>query len=132
MRKIVVAMTVLLTVTGLALVMAGWVGAEWRDGSLVALAHIWGGLFFLVIFPLYAWDHIMAHRNRLRSWGGLSISGVVQSTAAAVIILSGVVLYLYGDQTWNGLRNLHHWPTYPLVAALAAHYLSPKGRKKQD
>ena len=30
------------------------------------------------------------------------------------------------DQVWRALRALHHWTTYLLLAALAAHFLSPK------
>ena len=126
MRKIVVGMTLLLAVTGVALVVAGAFGREWRGGSLVSLVHIWGGLFFAVIFPLYAWDHIQANRRWLRAWSWVSASGVVQAAAAVLIILTGITLYLYGAQAWAWLRDLHHWPTYPLVAALAVHYLSPK------
>lgn len=123
-------MTVLLTVTGVALVLGAALGYEWRGGSLASLAHIWGGLFFVVIFPLYAWDHIKANRRRLREWSGISVSGAIQTAAALIIILSGILLYLYGDQAWPWLRQLHHWPTYLLAASLAAHFLSPKRRRR--
>ena len=142
MRKIVVAMTVLLTCTGLLLAFGGVIGLEIGVGNgtgngtgkgivkWLSIAHIWGGLLFLVIFPLYAWDHISTNRAMLRRFVPLTLSGVIQTTSAVALILTGVVLFLYGAQAWLALRQWHHWLTYPLAGALMLHFLLPKGRWK--
>ena len=138
MRKIVVAMTVLLTLSGLLLTFGGPIGLEIGAGNgtgkgivkWLSIAHIWGGLLFLVIFPLYAWDHISTNRAMLRRFVPLTLSGVIQTTSAVALILTGVVLFLYGAQAWLALRQWHHWLTYPLAGALTLHFLLPKGRWK--
>ena len=126
MRKIVLALIAVLTVTGLPIAY-GWIASAhggWE--KITVLAHIWAGVFFLVAFPLYAWDHIGTNRRWLRRVAGVTASGLVQGTAGALLILSGVLLLLYGEQVWLALRGFHHWVTYLLLLALAAHYLSPK------
>jgi hypothetical protein len=131
MRKIVLIMIAGLTLTGLPIAY-GWIAgtsvASGRGGweQAGALAHLWGGVFFIVIFPLYAWDHITTNRRWLSRLAGVTVSGLGQLTVGVLLILSGVLLFLYGDQVWRALRVFHHWLTYPLLAALAAHFLSPK------
>ena len=127
MRKIVVALTVLLTCSGLLLTFGESIGLEIRAVQWVSIGHIWGGVFFLVVFPLYAWDHISTNRAMLRRFVPLTLSGVVQTASAIVLILTGVVLFLYGGQAWLALRQWHHWVTYPLAGALTLHFLLPKG-----
>ncbi len=126
MRKIVLIMVAGLTLTGVPITF-GWMAGShggWEKAGV--LAHIWGGVFFVVIFPLYAWDHIGANRQWLRRFAGVTVSGLTQLTMGALLILSGGLLLLYGDQVWQALRAFHHWLTYPLLTALVAHYLSPK------
>ncbi len=126
MRKIVLILIAGLTLTGLPIAY-GWIASGhggWEQGAV--LAHIWGGVFFLVAFPLYAWDHIGGHRQWLRRLAAVTVSGLSQLTLGALLIVSGVLLLLYGEQVWRALREFHHWLTYPLLAALATHFLSPK------
>ncbi len=126
MRNIVVGMTIVLSLSGLAL----WFGAPGDRGvgwaKAVSLAHIWIGSFFLVLFPLYAWDHVSHNRAWLRRFAGVTVSGVVQGLAAVLLVVSGAVLLLYGNQVWVTLRAAHYYLTYPLAAALGVHYLSRK------
>jgi hypothetical protein len=126
MRRLVLLTIVVLTATGLP-VAFGWLPPP-RPGwsKAIVLLHLWGGVFFLVIFPLYAWDHISANRRWLRRLAGVTVSGAVQALSGALLIGSGVLLLLYGDQVWQALRAWHHELTYPLLAALAVHYLSRK------
>ena len=126
MRKIVLILIAGLTLTGLPLAYGWIVGGHSAGERAVLLAHIWGGVGFLVAFPLYAWDHIGTNRHWLRRVAPVTASGLGQLTLGALLILSGVVLLAYGDQVWPALRAFHHWVTYGLLAALAAHYLSPK------
>lgn len=126
MRKIVLIMIAGLTLTG-APIAYGWIAGShggWQQAGV--LAHLWGGVFFIVIFPLYAWDHIGTNRHWLRRPAWVTVSGLGQLTAGALLLLSGGLLLLYGDQVWRALRVFHHWLTYPLLLALAVHYLSPK------
>ncbi len=126
MRKIVLILTALLAATGLALTFYAAMGLDpgWRKG--LSLAHIWGGVFFLVMFSLYAWDHISANRRWLRRTAPVTFTGVAQAAAAAVIILTGLVLLLYGNVAWPLLRAAHHWLTYLLLASIGLHFLSKK------
>ena len=126
MRKLVIALVLILGVSGLVLVFGapGRTGAGWA--KFVSLTHIWLGFFFLVLFPLYAWDHISHNRAWLRRVGGVTLSGAVQTVCAALLILTGVVLLLYGDQVWPRLRFAHHVLTYPLLASIGLHFLSRK------
>jgi hypothetical protein len=126
MRKIVLILIAALTLTGLPIAY-GWIASGhggWEQ--VTVLAHIWGGVFFIVVFPLYAWDHIGTNRHWLRRVATVTVTGLGQLTVGGLLILSGVLLLLYGDQVWQALRAFHHWITYPLLAALVAHFLSPK------
>lgn len=126
MRKILLLLTFALTVSGLPIAY-GWIaGVHGGWEKAIVLAHIWAGLFFLVIFPLYAWDHISTNKHWLRRVAWVTASGLTQLTAGALLALTGAVLLLYGNQVWQALLAFHHWVTYALLAALAAHYLSPK------
>ncbi|HEX7929188.1 MAG TPA: hypothetical protein VF678_16450 [bacterium] len=126
MRKILLALIALLTVTGLPLAF-GWIAAShggWEKA--VVLVHIWGGVGFIVVFPLYAWDHIRTNRHWLERTAGVTASGLGQLTVGVLLILSGVLLLAYGSQVWQALRDFHHAFTYFLLVALAGHFLSPK------
>jgi len=127
MRKLLLLLIVALTATGLALTygagarpLAGWAKA-------MSLAHIWGGFFFLVLFPLYAWDHVSHNRRWLRVPALVTFSGAMEVGSGALLILTGVVVLMYGDQVWEALRQAHHWLTYLLVPAIGLHFLARKG-----
>lgn len=126
MRKIVLLVAGLLAATGLPLTFfsADQLSGGWRKAF--SLFHTWAGVLFLVVFALYAWDHISARRRWLRILARVTVSGLTQTAASLVIIASGVVLLLYGDQAWLALRAAHHWLTYLLAASIVLHYLSPK------
>ena len=126
MRKALLLLIALLVLTGVPLVwaLAGEGAPGWRKA--LALAHIWGGFFFLVVFPLYAWDHISGHRAWLRIRAWVTVSGLTQLVTGSLLLLSGFVLLIYQSQAWGALRSLHHWLTYALLAALGAHFLARK------
>ncbi len=126
MRQIVVAMVVALTLTGVAVRFGPATGLPEGWVRWLSLLHYWGGVGFLVAFPLYAWDHVKGNRRWLRALRLVTASGVLQLTAAAVLILSGLVLLAYGTAAWELARSIHHWATYPLAVALLLHYLAPK------
>ncbi|MCH8842246.1 MAG: hypothetical protein IID61_04630 [SAR324 cluster bacterium] len=126
MRKLLLLLIGFLSATGVLLVFRDewpWVAGQERWFSLL---HIWGGLFFLVMFPLYAWDHVSTHRHWLRVMAGVTLSGATQLLAASVLILTGLVWLIYGEAAWALLRAVHHGLTYLLLASLAGHFLSPK------
>jgi hypothetical protein len=126
MRKALLLLIVLLVLTGVPLVwaLAGEGAPAWRKA--LALAHIWGGFFFLVVFPLYAWDHIRTNRAWLRVWAWVTVSGLTQLVTGSLLLLSGLVLLIYQSQAWDALRTLHHWLTYVLFAALLTHFVARK------
>lgn len=126
MRKLVILLTVILAISGVSLILArqSELPPEWLKG--ISLLHTWGGNFFLVVFPLYAWDHISGNRRWLRRVSLVSISGVVQTATAVLLILTGALLLLYGGEIWPNLRALHHWLTYVLAAALIVHKIVRK------
>jgi len=125
-RKIVVSLIAALTVTGLLVGFGGPLGLTKDLARGVSLVHYWLGLLFLVMFPLYAWDHIRANRRWLRRLRLLPLSGEGQAISAALLILTGLVLIAYGVQAWAFARHLHHWLTYVLAGSLALHYLARK------
>ncbi len=125
MRKLVVLSCVLLSVSGLLLVYSDWL--PWvKQNTVTALLHIWIGFFFVVIFPMYSWDHILRHRNRLHKWSWVSTTGIIQLAAALGLIGSGIVLLLYGTDTLALPRDLHELLTYILAVSLILHSFAPK------
>jgi len=125
-RKLVVLATLLLALSGLLLTFAQLTDPQAGARKAVALAHIWVGVAYLVIFPLYAWDHIRTNRRWLTVLRALTVSGLTQLTGGIVLLATGLVLLAYGGAFLRGVRDVHLWATYPLVAALAWHWLSPK------
>jgi len=125
-RKILLGVTFTLTATGILVWFSPSSEARGVAQKIFALAHIWLGVAYLVVFPLYAWDHVSKNRHWLTAWRSLTASGVLQLTSGALILQTGLVLLLYGGAFVLGLRSLHFWLTFPLVAGLAWHYLSPK------
>jgi hypothetical protein len=126
MRKLVVASTLLLAGSGLLIAYALWPGAQGSAQKAAVLAHIWLGVAYLVVFPLYAWDHVSTNRRWLKVLRPLTVSGLLQLSCGTVLLLTGLVLLAYGGALLRGLRAAHHWLTYPLLAALLWHWLSPK------
>jgi len=64
MRRLVIASACFLIVTGLILTWQDSLPIDEED-LFISLLHIWVGFFFIVIFPMYAIDHLNAHRSRL-------------------------------------------------------------------
>lgn len=128
MRKLVVLLTLLLGASGILLVLMRQLapGAEWV--RWFSLLHTWGGNFFLVLLPLYAWDHISTNRAWLRVPSLVTATGIAQTLAAVLLMATGVLLLLYGAGVWPAVRQTHHWLTYVLGAALLLHALSRKHR----
>lgn len=126
MRKLLVSATLLLSVSGLLIAYARLPDPQAGIQKLTALAHIWLGVAYLVIFPLYTWEHISKNRRWLKVFRSLTASGLLQLSCGILVLLTGIVLLAYGGAFLRGLRTLHHWVTYPLLAALVWHYFSPK------
>ena len=126
MRGIVIGLVVLLSVTGLLVGFGGPLALSHDLTRFLSLVHYWGGLLFLVMFPLYAWDHIRANRRWLVRPRLVTASGALQTLCTALLILSGLVLIAYGREAWALARSLHHWLTYAVGASVALHYLAPK------
>ncbi|MBI4083187.1 MAG: hypothetical protein HY423_11315 [Candidatus Lambdaproteobacteria bacterium] len=128
MRKLLLAIIAILGASGVALVMLPARSTEPGWAKSLSLLHIWGGYFFIVAFPLYAWDHVARNRAWLRVAALVTFTGTVQLLSGAVLILTGIVLLLYGNASWPALRSAHHLLTYLLLVSVALHFLSPKQR----
>lgn len=126
MRKIILVLIVLLSITGLGVGFKGWLGLDPDLSHGLSLVHYWMGLLFLVVFPLYAYDHISHHRRWLRRARLVTFSGGVQATAGALLILTGLVLIAYGVQSWLVARHVHNWLTYVILGSVLLHYTARK------
>ncbi|MGK5091994.1 hypothetical protein WDW89_08270 [Deltaproteobacteria bacterium TL4] len=116
MRKIIVMSSLFLTLSGFVLLYRTEI--VWESSvSLMSVLHLWTGMFFIVIFPMYTWDHV----RTLKQLSWISFSGVVQWVAGIVLILSGVVLMLYGAESLSLPTKIHTIFTFVLISGLIVH-----------
>ena len=120
MRKLVVLICIFLIISGLLLSFPEW-NLWFEHEELLVLFHIWLGLFFMVIFPMYAWDHIRTHRHRLKSLTPVSFTGGSQLMAGIGLILSGLILLLYSSGGLRLASDSHEILTYVLILTLIFH-----------
>jgi hypothetical protein len=131
MRKLVVGSSIFLILSGFVLSwnlvsMQSLVPLDEED-LFVSLLHIWVGFFFIVIFPMYAWDHIYTHRRRLRQFSWTLLSGSLQLLSGIGLVLTGIILLFYGDAL-ELPTSLHYGLTFVLVVSILAHFWVPKNR----
>ena len=125
MRKLVVLICVFLIISGLLLSFPEWnLWLEYQE--LLVLFHIWLGFFFMVVFPMYAWDHIRTHRQRLKTVSLISLTGGVQFLTGIGLIFSGLILMLYGSEGLILASNSHELLTYALILTLIFHSRSSR------
>ena len=97
-----------------------------KESSVTSLLHIWAGVFFIVIFPMYAWDHIRGHADRLRKLTMVMASGILQFFTGLGLIISGIILFLYGVDALDLPREIHLVLTFVLSVSLIMHKISRK------
>ena len=97
-----------------------------EESTAVSILHIWAGIFFIVIFPLYSWDHIKGHSDRLRKISLVSATGVLQFFTGMGLIISGIPLLLYSVDVLEFPRYIHLILTFVLVLSLLLHKFSEK------
>ena len=125
MRKLVVLICVFLIISGLLLSFQEWnLWLEYQE--LLVLFHIWLGFFFMVVFPMYAWDHIRTHRQRLKTLSLISLTGGVQFLTGIGLIFSGLILMLYGSEGLILASNSHELLSYALILTLIFHSRSSR------
>ncbi|SVC88598.1 uncharacterized protein METZ01_LOCUS341452 [marine metagenome] len=125
MRKLIVLICVFLIISGLLLSFPEWnLWLEYQ--ALLVLFHIWLGFFFMVVFPMYAWDHIRTHRQRLKTLSLISLTGGVQFLTGFGLIFSGLILMLYGSEGLILASNSHELLTYALILTLIFHSRSSR------
>ena len=125
LRKLVVLSCVFLIISGIMLAyseLLPWV----KESSVTSLLHIWAGVFFIVIFPMYAWDHIRGHADRLRKLTLVMASGILQFFTGLGLIISGIILFLYGVDALDLPREIHLVLTFVLAVSLIMHKISRK------
>ena len=99
----------------------------WTEESTAAsLLHIWAGIFFIVIFPLYSWDHIRGHSNRLKKISVVTATGILQFFSGMGLIFSGIPLLLYSADVIDFPREIHLILTFVLALSLILHKISEK------
>ena len=99
----------------------------WAEKSTaVSLLHIWAGIFFIVIFPLYSWDHIKGHSDRLRKISLVTATGILQFFSGMGLIVSGIPLLLYSADVLDFPREIHLILTFILALSLILHKISEK------
>jgi len=125
MRKLIVLICVFLIISGLLLSFPEWnLWLEYQE--LLVLFHIWLGFFFMVVFPMYAWDHIRTHRQRLKTLSLISLTGGGQFLTGIGLIFSGLILMLYGSDGLILASNSHELLTYALILTLIFHSRSSR------
>ena len=97
-----------------------------ENSTTLYLLHLWIGLVFVVIFPIYSWDHIKKNLDRLKKINLLSISGIIQLIAGLVLIISGLPLLLYGTDVFELASITHLIFTFVLAICLIFHKISRK------
>ena len=95
-----------------------------EESTAVSLLHIWAGIFFIVIFPLYSWDHIKGHSDRLKKISLVTSTGVLQFFTGMGLIVSGIPLLLYGADVLEFPRYIHLILTFVLALSLILHKIS--------
>ena len=125
MRKLVVLSCVFLILSGILLAYPEIF--PWAEESTAAsLLHIWAGIFFIVIFPLYSWDHIRGHSNRLKKISVVTATGILQFFSGMGLIFSGIPLLLYSADVIDFPREIHLILTFVLALSLILHKISEK------
>jgi len=125
LRKLIVLSCVFLILSGILLAyprLFPWA----EESSATSLLHIWAGFFFLVIFPMYSWDHIRGHADRLRERSLVTASGILQFFTGLGLIISGIPLLLYGADVLDFPREIHLLLTFVLAGSLILHKFSRK------
>ncbi len=97
-----------------------------EESTAVSLLHIWAGIFFIVIFPLYSWDHIRGHSDRLRKISLVTATGLIQFFAGIGLIVSGIPLLLYSADVLDLPRYVHLILTFIITLSLILHKISKK------
>ena len=126
MRRLVIASSCFLVVTGLILTWQDHLSIDEED-LFISLLHIWVGFFFIVIFPMYAFDHLNTHRRKLRKFSWTLLSGALQLISGIGLVISGIILLLWGDELELPV-TVHYLLTFTLVAGLLAHWRIPKNK----
>ena len=125
MRKLVVISSVFLIFSGIVLAypkLFPWA----EESSAIFLLHIWAGLFFLVIFPIYSWDHIKGHAKRLRELSLITSSGIIQLISGFGLIISGIPLLIFDNTVFELPKIVHLVLTFILAVCLILHKVSKK------
>jgi len=97
-----------------------------EESTAVSLLHIWAGIFFIVIFPLYSWDHIKGHSDRLKKISFVAATGVIQFFAGMGLIISGIPLLLYSADVFDFPSDIHLILTFVFALSLILHKVSEK------
>ena len=118
--KYLINRVIFLIFSGLLLSYPEWLSLE-DHGKISELVHIWLGLIFMVVFPIYSWDHIRSHRQRLKIISRISISGGMQLMTGTGLIVTGIILLLYSADALPLPAEVHELLTYVLVGTLILH-----------
>ncbi|GIT63378.1 MAG: hypothetical protein Ct9H300mP21_09240 [Pseudomonadota bacterium] len=75
---------------------------------------------------MYAWDHIRGHADRLRNFTLVTASGILQFFTGLGLIISGIILLLYGHMLSIYPVKFIWFLTFVLAGSLIMHKISRK------
>ena len=125
LRKLIVLICVFLILSGIVLAypkLFPW-GVK---SAATSILHIWVGFLFLVIFPMYSWDHIRGHAKRLKKPTLVTASGIIQFFTGLGLIFTGIPILLYGTDVLELMSEMHLGFTFVLAGVFVLHKFSRK------
>ena len=89
---------------------------------LFSIGHIWAGLVFIVLFPMYVFDHLKYKKPYLKLIKFRTLTGYIQLLSGIILIFSGILLLLYGENSWNVAKQAHFILTFIFLISITSHY----------
>ena len=126
MRSVLLILVIILTISGFWL---SWI-LPVQGFSLPLLLHLLSGFLFIAVFPIYVWEHINKRKAFLKYWH-ISISGILELMAGSILIITGILLFLYESGQLPLTSELHFYWTWGLLISFVCHFIAVKKRNKK-
>jgi len=113
----------LVKASSLVMIFTGLILTPWALGEseIAVWVHLLLGFGYSVLFLLFGYDHINGHKSELTKKTLKNLTGLTQTFAGGLALLSGFVLYLYGSKPMAGWSEVHLGATLVFGAGLALH-----------
>ncbi|MGK0289312.1 MAG: hypothetical protein ACI86H_000748 [bacterium] len=126
MKKIIQLLIFLLSGSGIFLIQYIFP----KPISFILYLHIILGFGFTTVFILFTVDHLKENKKLLKTLHKKSITGWIQLVLCSIIILSGIILYLYASVPVFPWSQIHLWVTIPFLLSCLTHFGFILKRKK--